>query len=114
MPRNRKHRRCRPLGNERLLKPRGIPLTEAVLHWLAPDEFEAMRLCDGEGLSQIEAGERMHISRGTIQRLLETGRHKVIQALLNNQALGVSDEPAPADGLSRTVIEVPQLAEEVT
>jgi len=114
MPRYRKHRRCRPLGDERLLKPRGIPMTEVVVHWLAPDEFEAMRLCDGEGLSQIEAGERMHISRGTVQRLLETGRRKVIQALLNNQALGVSDEPAPASGPSRASVGTHQLAEEVT
>ena len=60
------------------------------MHWLALDEFEAMRLCDLEDLSQIEAGERMQISRGTVQRLLESGRRKVVQALLANQGLGLS------------------------
>jgi predicted DNA-binding protein (UPF0251 family) len=59
------------------------------VHWLALDEFEAMRLCDLEGLSQIEAGERMQISRGTVQRLLESGRRKVVQALLANHGLGL-------------------------
>jgi predicted DNA-binding protein (UPF0251 family) len=73
-----------------VLKPRGIPLPDVKVHWLALDEFEAMRLCDLEGLSQIEAGERMQISRGTVQRLLESGRRKVMQALLANQGLGLS------------------------
>ncbi len=59
------------------------------MHWLALDEFETMRLCDLEGLSQIEAGERMQVSRGTVQRLLESGRRKVVQALLANEGLGL-------------------------
>lgn len=73
-----------------MLKPRGIPLAEVTVHWLALDEFEAMRLCDLEGLSQIEAGARMRISRGTVQRLLESGRRKVARALLANEGLGLS------------------------
>ena len=32
-------------------------------------ELEAMRLCDLEGLDQSAAGERMGVSRGTVQRL---------------------------------------------
>ena len=90
MPRGRKYRCCRPLSDARVLKPRGIPLPDVKVHWLALDEIEAMRLCDLEGLSQIEAGERMQISRGTVQRLLESGRRKVVQALLANQGLGLS------------------------
>ena len=93
MPRCRKYRCCRPLSEARVLKPRGIPLPDVTVHWLALDEFEAMRLCDLEGLSQIEAGERMQISRGTVQRLLESGRRKVVQALLANQGLGLGSAP---------------------
>lgn len=89
MPRCRKHRCCRPLSEARVLKPRGIPLHEVPVHWLALDEFETMRLCDLEGLSQIEAGERMQVSRGTVQRLLESGRRKVVLALLANEGLGL-------------------------
>jgi predicted DNA-binding protein (UPF0251 family) len=114
MPRYRKHRCCRPLEAERLLKPRGIPLPALTVHWIAPDEFEAMRLCDGEGLSQIEAGARMHVSRGTVQRLLETGRRKVIQALLTNQALGVSDVLALRGGSSQSSADERPLPEAMT
>ncbi|MHA1410356.1 MAG: DUF134 domain-containing protein [Candidatus Odinarchaeia archaeon] len=46
------------------------------------DELEAMRLVDFKGLSQTEAGESMNVSRGTIWRLLESGRRKVIEALI--------------------------------
>ena len=93
MPRCRKHRCCRPLSAARLLKPRGVPLHEVPVQWLALDEFEAMRLCDLEGLSQIEAGERMQVSRGTVQRLLESGRRKVVRALLANEGLGLGSGP---------------------
>jgi predicted DNA-binding protein (UPF0251 family) len=59
-------------------------------------ELEAMRLCDVEGLAQEDAGYRMGVSRGTVQRLLERGRAKVVRALLQPAALlierGVSDE----------------------
>jgi uncharacterized protein len=34
-----------------------------------------------EGLSQEEAGQRMNISRGTIWRLVQSGRRKAAQAL---------------------------------
>ena len=77
----------------RLLKPRGIAMQAVPIHWIKFDEFEAMRLCDAEGLSQIEAGERMKVSRGTVQRLLESGRRKVVQALLANQGLGLGNAP---------------------
>jgi predicted DNA-binding protein (UPF0251 family) len=54
---------------------------------LALDELEAMRLCDVDGCDQQEAGRRMGISRGTIFRLLKSGRAKILQAILNSRAL---------------------------
>lgn len=77
------------MGDVRLLKPRGIALQAVPVNWIELDEFEAMRLCDLEGLSQVQAGVHMHISRGTVQRLLESGRRKVVQALLANEGLGL-------------------------
>lgn len=69
---------------------------------LGLDELEAMRLCDVEGFDQEVAGERMGISRGTVQRLLKSGRAKVVQALLDSSALviekGDSDETLHTDG----------------
>ncbi|MHA1754348.1 MAG: DUF134 domain-containing protein [Candidatus Odinarchaeia archaeon] len=51
------------------------------------DELEAMRLVDLEGLTQDEAGKKMNISRGTVWRLLESGRRKVVDALVNGKPI---------------------------
>jgi predicted DNA-binding protein (UPF0251 family) len=52
-------------------------------------ELEAMRLCDHEGLDQNAAGARMGVSRGTVQRLLGRGRHKLLDAVLHDKALRI-------------------------
>jgi excisionase family DNA binding protein len=59
---------------------------------LLHDELEALRLCDGEGLTQEEAGERMGVSRGTVQRLVASGRRKVITAIVAGRALVMEGE----------------------
>jgi uncharacterized protein len=92
MPRCKKDRCCRFLDSEKIFKPRSIPLSELNLVEIFIDEFEAVRLCDHDKLSQIEASEKMNISRGTIQRLLESGRFKIIDALLNNKALKINNK----------------------
>ncbi|HPO48776.1 MAG TPA: DUF134 domain-containing protein [Spirochaetota bacterium] len=91
MPRCRKRRRCRRLNSEIIFKPRGIPFDHLEIIEINIDEFEAIRLCDFDKLSQIEAAEKMSVSRGTIQRLLETGRYKIIEALLNNKILKINN-----------------------
>ncbi len=55
-------------------------------------ELEAMRLCDLEGLDQEPAGQRMGVSRGTVQRLLQSGRAKVVGALVHSSALVIAEE----------------------
>lgn len=57
--------------------------------YLNIDELEAMKLCDYENLDQTDASEKMEVSRGTIQRLLYSGRKKVIDALINSKALSI-------------------------
>lgn len=59
---------------------------------LSPDQFEALRLCDSEGLDQEEAGELMGVSRGTVQRLLYTARKALVDAILNNHAIVINPE----------------------
>ncbi len=49
---------------------------------LNPDELEALRLVYYEGLSQEEAAKKMNISRGTLWRILDSGRRKLVQALV--------------------------------
>lgn len=92
-PRPKKHRNCacphRPPGC-RLFKPSGIPTSDLDQVFLPLDELEALRLCDGEGLSQAEAGEKMNISRGTVQRLVKVGRKKIIDAIVEGAALVMS------------------------
>lgn len=54
---------------------------------LHTDELEAIRLCDHLGLTQAQAGERMGISRGTVQRIITSARQKVARALTQCKAL---------------------------
>ena len=100
-PRPRKPRHClcphRPPGSL-VFKPAGIPLKDLERVPIGRDELEAMRLCDGEGLTQQEAGERMGISRGTVQRLVAGCRHRLIRAVLGGQALVLAAEPDREDG----------------
>lgn len=56
---------------------------------LDPAELEAIRLIDLEGLTQEEAGKRMGISRGTVWRLLKSGRKKVAQALTEGKPITI-------------------------
>ncbi|MCR4421460.1 MAG: DUF134 domain-containing protein [Exilispira sp.] len=92
MPRCKKERLCRFLDSNKIYKPTGIPFGQLELVEIMIDEFEAVRLCDHENLSQIEAAEKMNISRGTVQRLLESGRFKIIDALLHNKAIKINNK----------------------
>jgi predicted DNA-binding protein (UPF0251 family) len=76
----------------KLFKPRGIPSSKMEILEIELDEFEAMRLCDIEGKNQIEASEIMEISRGTVQRLLASGRKKVMEGLLYDKGLLIKSE----------------------
>ena len=87
MPRCKKQRCCRILENERVFKPIGIPMVELESVEIEIDELEAIRLCDYEGKSQIETAELMQISRGTVQRILNSGRKKILDALLHQKAI---------------------------
>ncbi len=71
----------------RAFKPTGTPMTELEQIALQEDELEAMRLCDLDGLTQEQAGEKMGVSRGTVQRLLNSGRKKTALALSQSKAL---------------------------
>lgn len=51
------------------------------------DELEALRLCDFEEMEQEVAAHSMNISRGTLQRILYTARHKVAEALMEGKGI---------------------------
>jgi uncharacterized protein len=89
-PRPRKWRQCRWLENEIVFKPVGMPAHDLPIVHLAADEVEALRLCDVEGLSQEEAGEKMGVSRGTIQRIVKDARQKLVRALTDGVMIALA------------------------
>lgn len=72
-----------------MYKPAGTPLKDLDRIILHHDEMEAMFLCDSENLTQEEAGKRMGISRGTVQRLLTQARKIIIEAIVLGKALSI-------------------------
>ncbi len=71
----------------RAFKPTGTPMPKLRKIDLLRDELESLKLCDLEGLTQEEAGQKMGISRGTVQRILTTARRKTAEALVTGAAL---------------------------
>lgn len=52
-------------------------------------EIEALRLIDLEGLTYEEAAKHMGVSRGTVWRLVQNARKKLVQALIEGRPLKV-------------------------
>jgi len=70
-------------------KPRAIPLSMLEEVELSLDEIEALRLCDLEGLDQVEAAKKMKISQATLWRILNSARKKVAEALIEGKAIKI-------------------------
>ena len=62
---------------------------------LTPDELEALRLADLEGMYQEKAAENMGISRQTFGRIIESAHKKVAEALIKDTFNGPGDELRP-------------------
>lgn len=86
-PRQKKPRSCGCSAKGGAFKPSGIPLKDLERTVLFVDELETLRLCDFMGLTQQEAGGKMGISRGTVQRILAGARKKVAGALSECRAI---------------------------
>ncbi len=101
MPRPRKPRFCACPIRGQAFKPAGRPLGMVEQIPLGHDELEALRLCDLLNLTQEEAGERMGVSRGTIQRTVKAARAKVVRALLEGAALVLDARDTPGGNQDR-------------
>ena len=86
-PRCKKPRNCKCKFKGKAFKPTCIPMSEVEQIPLLREELEVLKLCDLDDLTQEEAGTRMGVSRGTIQRILATARKKVAKALSKGQAI---------------------------
>ena len=70
-------------------KPAGVPMRALEEVCLSVEEIEAIRLKDQEELQQEECAEKMHISRPTFHRVLESARKKVADALINGKSIRI-------------------------
>jgi predicted DNA-binding protein (UPF0251 family)/predicted Fe-Mo cluster-binding NifX family protein len=89
MPRPIKCRRVATIPDTVYFKPQGIPLMELEEIVLTVDEIEAIRLKDVDDLEQGHCAAKMDISRATYQRVLESARRKIADALLNGKAIKI-------------------------
>jgi predicted DNA-binding protein (UPF0251 family) len=89
MPRPIKCRRVAFLPETNYFKPAGIPMRSLEEVNISVEEAEAIRLKDLEGLEQEKCAERMSISRATFQRVLESARKKLADALLYGKAISI-------------------------
>lgn len=89
MPRPRKCRRIAFIPGATYFKPAGIPLRFLEEVCLTFEETEAIRLKDIEDLDQAGCAERMNVSRPTVQRIIESARKKMADALLNSKAIRI-------------------------
>ncbi len=98
MVRPRKHRCIEGSPGSFVYKPAGVPV--GGLEWveLNMDEFESIRLLDHLGLDQIEAAEKMGISRPTVTRIYAAARKKIADAFTMGMAIriqGIMDVKMP-------------------
>ena len=64
----------------------GMPIQSEPVS-LTPDEVEALRLVYLEKLRQDDAAGKMGVSRGTLWRILESGRRKLVQAIIEKKPI---------------------------
>jgi predicted DNA-binding protein (UPF0251 family) len=91
--RNKKTRRIGHQPPVSLFKPAGVPARELEQVVLRLDEYEALRLADGEGMTQQQVAERLGVSRPTVSRILEKAHRTVARALTGGKALLIEGGP---------------------
>jgi len=85
-----KIRRClRFKPNVYYFKPQGIPLRHLEEVILLPDELEALKLYEVDGLEQTQAAAKMKISQPTFARLLGSATKKVAEAIIKGKAVKI-------------------------
>jgi predicted DNA-binding protein (UPF0251 family) len=68
-------------------KPFGLPINTLEPVILLCEEYNSLRLCDYEGLTQEQAAERMSVSRPTFTRIYEKARRAVAQAFVEGRTI---------------------------
>jgi uncharacterized protein len=68
-------------------KPFGIPITDLEPVILFFEEYEAVRLLDYMGMTQLEAAREMAVSRPTLTRIYEKARRTIAEAFVDGKAI---------------------------
>ena len=89
MPRHKIPRCVRFNPDVYYFKPRGIPLRELEEIVLFPDELEALKLYEVDGLEQTQAAGKMKISQPTFARILASANKKIAEAIIKGKAIRI-------------------------
>ena len=91
MPRPKIRRCLRFKPNVHYFKPQGIPLRHLKEVVLEPDEIEALKLHDIDGLEQIQAAKKMKVSQPTFARILDSTYKKIAQGIIKGKAIRIEE-----------------------
>jgi predicted DNA-binding protein (UPF0251 family) len=89
VPRPRMFRRVLHQPGVTHFKPVGVRMRSLHETVLTVEEFESIRLKDYEDMDQTRAAKKMGISQPTFQRLYESARKKLAEALVNGKAIRI-------------------------
>jgi uncharacterized protein len=68
-------------------KPFGVPISDLEPVILFFEEYEALRLLDYEGMTQLQAAQEMSVSRPTLTRIYEKARRTIAEAFIEGKAI---------------------------
>ncbi|MDK2800285.1 MAG: uncharacterized protein PWQ70_1904 [Clostridiales bacterium] len=86
MPRPRKCRKVGFIPQNQYFYPQQRNVEEVLI---SIEEVEAIRLADLEEMEQGAAAEKMNVSRGTFQRIINAARRKMADALVHGKAIRI-------------------------
>ena len=89
MSRPPKWRKVEFIPNIQYFVPFDVQTNNIEENILRIEEVEAIRLKDLEGLEQEECAEKMEVSRQTFQRILNIGREKIADSIINGKAIRI-------------------------
>ena len=89
MPRPRKPRCLRFTPGVDYFKPIGIPLRHLDEVVISPDEIEALKLHDVDGLEHKEAAKKMKVSQPTFGRIINSAYKKIAFSLVKGRAIRI-------------------------
>ncbi len=90
MPRPTQCRKIKEEFGVTYFKPRGVPKCSLEEVSLTMDELEAMRLMHLENLYQVDAAQKMLVSRQTLGNILKSANKKITDALVNGKSLKIT------------------------